>query len=304
MADDIAGSSPAVSGSTGTDSVQSTGTTVQSDTQTQTQGGVNQTQSGEPPRERWESILSNARTKASQEARQAAEAEFKQRFQPYETFESDPWRAVQDWLNRAEKHTFYGPQVQQYFQSRQQQAQPAAEPAPDVPIVDENGHFTGKTYSAERLKEWQRWNDQQTQAKWEQRLSPIEQREQARAQREQQQEMNERSQRWAQGTLQELRAQPYFKEHEADIAQAMSEHKEWGANIHQAYNFVLATKVLPNLSAKEAQSVINSLQDAGAATTVAPGVTTPGKPKFKNFGQAAEYYSAHPEEAAAMAGRR
>lgn len=304
MADDIAASSAAADSiSSGAESVQSGSTTAATESQTQSQGGA-QPQSGEPPRERWDSILSNARTKAAQEARQAAESEFNQRFQPYKDFETDPWTAVQQWLEKAERHSVFGPMVKQHYQSRQQQAHPQAEPQPDVPIVDGNGQVTGKTYSAERLNEWQQWHHQQNQAALDARLSPLEARAKADAEREQVRQLNERSAQWAAQTMTELRKQPYFKENEQKIGQALLDHKEFGSNIHQAYNYILATEILPNLSAREAQSVINSLQDAGNATTVAPGTTTAGKPKFKSYGEAAEYYSKHPDEAAAMAGRR
>ena len=59
-----------------------------------------------------------------------------------------------------------------------------------------------------------------------------------------------------------------------------------------------------SLSKAETQSVLNSLQQQGGATTVAPSGTAVGAPKFKSFRAAAEYYDAHPEEAKAMASKR
>lgn len=298
MSDDIAGSSPASSASSAAVATPASATvTPASGTPNPISGTTenpNNGTSNEPPRERWDSILSNARDKARREA-----------LQPYETFERDPWTAVQNWLSNAEQHSLYGEKVKAYYQSRQQQAQPAQEPAPDVPIVDPNGVVTGYAFSAERQKAWQRWNDQQTQAKYDARLSPIENHLKQQQQERQFQQVQQQAHHEASQTLTALRAQPYFKDHETEIGAALQEHPEWGANVHQAYNHVLVTKILPTLSSAEQASVITSLQQQGAATTVAPSGTTGNRPNFKgDFGKAMAWFSDHPEEAKVMAGRR
>jgi hypothetical protein len=263
-------------------------------------GSQPNTQSNEPPRERWDSILQNAREKARQEAN----TQWEQRFQPYQDFERDPWSAIETWLGNAEKHSLYRDKVKEWVGKRGQPAPVPQEPAPDVPIVDGNGNITGKTYSAERLKEWQRWNEAQFQAKFEERFSPLEQRERERQEQAREQQLWDRATSNAKETLTELRQLPYFKEHEAAVKQALMDNPKWGSNVHQAFNHVMMTQILPTLSQAEQRSAIQQLQNAGAASTVAPNSTTVGTPKFKSFGTAAQYYAEHPEEAAAMAGRR
>lgn len=262
--------------------------------------------SGEPPKERWPDILENARKKSAAET----EARLRQKYAQYDSFERDPWSAVQGWLANAQEHSLYGPLVRQYLQEQFGGARGAQspdfgpEPEPDVPIVDANGRVTGQTYSAQRLKEWQQWNQRKWQAEQDARFQSIEDREQARQARESQAQQAQESWAWANKTLTDLRKLPHFTEHEAAIRAYLEEHEELGDNIHAAYNHVLVTQVLPNLGQAEQQKVITSLQQKASGATVSPTGTAPGRPQFKTFREAAEYYAAHPEEASAMATRQ
>lgn len=258
--------------------------------------------SGEPPRERWDSILRNAREKTRAEVA----AEYEGRYGKYDAFERDPWSAVQSWLGEASQHSLYGPMVQQWVQQQASQRRgnaPSEEPKADVPIVDGNGQVTGYTFSDKQLRQWHQWNESNLQAKWDERLAPLERHRAQSEQQQQHQEMVQQATQHATTTLQELRQQPYFKAHEPAIRQALLDHEEWGDNVHAAYNHVLVTQILPNLSQAEQKQVIDSLQAKGSATTVAPGGTASGRPQFKSFRAAAEYYAAHPEEAERMAHR-
>ncbi len=304
---DIAASAPAsADSSSGSSSAQSTGTTVPSGEATpgqSTQVGneqpqVGTPQSGEPPRERWNDILDNTRKKTRAEV----EAEYQSRYGKY-----DPLTAVMDWLEKAEQHRLYGPLIKQHYQTRTQTAKPAEippEPQPDVPIVDENGHITGKTYSADRLREWNRWNGVQQKAELDARFGPIEERERQRQQAAEEQQLRSQAEDNAKQILTELRQQPHYKENEPAIADILQAHPEWGANVHRAYMHFMHTVVLPKLSVAEAQSTIDSITKQGEATTVAPGTTAVGQPRFKSFASAAKYFAEHPDEAATMAGRR
>ena len=300
--DTPAGSAPASSSGAENSAAPATTAPAPSASTTGVPSGQSAT-SGEPPRERWNDILGNARTKARAEA----EAEFKQRYSKYDSFEQDPWAAVQSWLSEAGKHSIYGPMVKQWagqhLKSYEEPNHVAAEPKPNVPIVDANGNVTGYTYDDKTLREWQRWNEQQLNARWEERLSPLEQREAQRQQREEIQEVRHTATVNAHSTLTTLRQQPYFKEHEPAIRQALLEHEEWGDNVHAAYNHVLVTQILPTLSRAEQQQVVDQLTGKGAGSTVPAGGTAHGVPKFKSFKDAAKYYEAHPAEAAVMANR-
>ena len=255
--------------------------------------------STEPPKERWEDILTNARKKTRSEV----EAEFRQRYAPYDQFEQDPWSAVHGWLSQASQHSLYGPMVQQWAQQMLQANQPEQEPQADVPIVDANGNVTGYTFSDRQLKSWNSWSQTRQQRELESRLTPLEQRLAAIQEREQAAMAYQQANQQAGATLSELRKNPLFKEHEADVRQAFEDHEEWGDNVHAAWNHVLVTKILPNLGQAEQKAVLDSLSNKSTATTVAPNGTAPGRPSFKSFREAAEYFAVHPEEAKAMANR-
>ena len=124
-------------------------------------GSPSSTPVGEPPKERWDDILRHAREKTRREVEQ----EYRTKYGKYDQFEQDPWRAVQTWLDQAAEHSLYGPHIQQWAQRFGQPAHPSAEPQPDIPVMDGNGQILSYTYSATKLKEWHKWNqDQQAQA--------------------------------------------------------------------------------------------------------------------------------------------
>lgn len=257
--------------------------------------------SNEPPKERWNDILDNARKKTRAEV----EAEYRQKYAPYDTFERDPWGAVQNWLQQAQGHSLYGPLVKQWAQSQLAPPPRGEEPQADVPIVDAQGNDTGRrTFSDQQLRKWHQWNQAQQQSELDQRFKRLESDAEARAQRDAQIQAYQQATQQATQTLTELRAKPYFKEHEADIRQALEEHPEWGDNVYAAYVQVLTTKILPMLGQAEQQKVIDSLQSKASGATVSPAGAAPGKPQFRSFADAAKYYEAHPEEAKAMADRQ
>lgn len=251
--------------------------------------------SAEPPRERWEDILRNTREKTRREV----DAEYRQRYGRYDAFETDPWGAVQEWLSQASRHSLYGDKVKQWAQQYQQPAAEAIEPQPDVPIADAQGQITGYTYSAQRLKEWHKWSQTQQQQSMQERFDKLEE----RTARQDQFVNQAQSAAWANQTLGEFRKLPYFSEHEADIRDALAEHEDWGDNLHAAYNHVLVTKILPTLSQAEQAKALADLNHKASGATVNPGQAPPARPQFKTFKAAAEYYAAHPDEAAAAAQR-
>jgi hypothetical protein len=63
--------------------------------------------SGEPPRERWDDILNNTRTKTRSEV----EAEYKQKYGWADSFQTDPYAFVDSWMDQLASHSQYGPQI-------------------------------------------------------------------------------------------------------------------------------------------------------------------------------------------------
>lgn len=177
------------------------------------------------------------------------------------------------------------------------------EPAPDVPIVDQNGYQTGQTYSAAQLKKWQEWNWTQRETALNSRLEPLEQLNQRIQQGEQRAQIQQQADQMAGERIAELRQNPFYVEHEAAIKQAFMDHPEWGDNIDRAINFVFS-QVLPSLKQRGGDEMLATLQTKAAGAGVRPGgAVAAAPPKFKGFGTALEYYAAHPDEAKAMANR-
>jgi hypothetical protein len=259
--------------------------------------------SGEPPKERWADILANTRTKTRGEV----EAEYRQKYGWADAFQRDPYGFWERTTDHFAGHSQFGPQIlakaARMLQARrgQQPQTPAVaeEPQPDV-LTD-----TGvPVYSAPQLKKWQEWNGVQREAALSQRLQPLEQLHQQIQRQAHETQIQETAHRETGAVLKELRQQPHFKEHEAAIKQALAEHDDWGDNVYRAYVHVLQTVVFPTLSQTEQAKVLADLKTKAASGTVTPSGQTPSQtPKFKDFGEAARYYDAHPEEAAIMAKR-
>lgn len=301
-----AGSSPASTGAMETPSASATQTSA-----TATAAPISPTAphdpngSGEPPKERWADILSNTRTKTRGEV----EAEFRQKYGWADAFQTNPLEFMRTWNGQMLAHPEYGPQwraevARTLRGMRQQTPEVSEEPAPDVPVVDAQGNTVSHAYSAPQMKKWQDWQWAQREASLNEKFAPLESMRTQIEQAQQVAQIQQQAAHHAQSTLETLRANPYFVEHEGKIKQALAENEAFGDNVYQAFVHVLSTQVLPGLSQTEQAKVVASLQQKAAASTVsASGQTATSKPKFKDFAEASRYYAEHPAEAAAMANR-
>lgn len=313
MSDDIAASSAVASGDTSSESSTAPAIEASQSGEVRSETLVTGTSNaGEPPRERWPDILENARKKAREEAdaawqphawaREVDPNQFRQMQTWYQNAISDTPGFYERMTEELQRHPEYGSRVRsiaaRVLQQSRQQGLEDTEPEPDVPIVNANGEITGRTYSAEQLKKVRAYERQQYKQELDQELRPLkamrEEQEQQRAMSKLQQESAE----WAKGTLAELRADPTFKEREADVKKAMLANPKW--DIYRAYTHVLRTQVEPSIEAK----TVATLQQKAAAGTVGTRSPSAGtRPALKNFAEAMRYYDAHPDEAAAMAER-
>lgn len=303
-----AGSSPAPSTATSGTSTGSSTPASATATPQQTGGAATTTERGPIPYDRHESILHGAY--GERDAAKKALQENQQKYGWADQFQTDPASFVETWMDQLAENPQLSPRIlakAARMLNARRGSQPAAvqKPQPDVPIVDGNGQITGYAYSAQALEKLDAFNWQQREAKLNERLAPFEEQKRLADQREFVGKIQQQADTTARTTLTELRQNPHFKEHESKIKAALAAHEEWGDNIHAAFNHVLMTDILPNLSANEQRKVVESLQQKAGASTVNPGSTgSSAKPKFASFGEATKYYSEHPEEARAMANRR
>jgi hypothetical protein len=256
--------------------------------------------------------LENARRKAREEAdaawqpytwaRQVDPQQFQQMSQWYQSAVSDTptfWERLTEELQRDPQH---GSRVRstaaRILQQSRQQIQDDTEPEPDIPIQNELGQVTGRTYSADQLKKLRQWEQRQFKQELDQQLQPLQAMQKEREQERAMAQLESESVEWAKTTLQELRTDPTFQEREADVKKAMIEHPKW--DIYRAYNHVLRTSVVPG----EAAKTVASLQQKAAAGTVGTRASAATqRPKFATFAEAMKYYDAHPDEAQTMADR-
>lgn len=299
-----AGSSPASSTATSATGSAAPATSAPTQSVAPDSGG---SQQGPLPYERHKAILDGAYAERDT-AKRAAE-EYKQRYGWAEQFETNPYQFVEGWYDKLLDHPEYGPQLiarsARALASRRGAHQASAErPKADVPIMDAHGNVTGYTYSDKQQDALDEWKWQQREAKLAERFQPLETMRKAIEEQAQVAHIHQQSEAYAKTTLNELRQRPYFKEHESKVKAALMAHPEWGDNVHAAFNHVLVTEILPNLSTSEQAKVVANLQNKANASTVAPNGSAPtGKPKFKNFAEASKYYQEHPQEAEAMANR-
>ena len=175
--------------------------------------------------------------------------------------------------------------------SRRQTA-PVEEPEPEPDIVVDNY----KWYSAQQLAKRDAWLQRKIEAGLEAKLQPLTTLKQQWEQREQEQVQTAKAQDFAKATYQQAQQWPYFKEHQAAIAEAFKAmppmpDEQVGTAIRDAYIQVLTQKVLPSLSSTAQQQVLTDLKRKAVASTVnptAPAPTPTARPKtfeeaFKQF---------------------
>jgi hypothetical protein len=260
-------------------------------------------QQGEPPRERWDAILANARTKATEETAAkygwAKEMEWAQRLQPeqrghlgelaqlIQETQGNPIALLQRLSTEIAQHPEYGPQLRslaarQLGQGRGQQAQ-----GPDLtptPIQLEDGRVM-QMYSAEQIAALQKQWLGEVEQKLAPKLQTLEQIQAERAAAQQKEQANA----YATDQLSRMRALPHFKEHEKDIAERLSKmptrfNEDASSNIRDAYIAVIVEKVLPTLSSSAQSQLLDKLQTkAAASTSVNPGAASSAAKSYDSF---------------------
>lgn len=254
---------------------------------------------GEPPREKWETILNNAREKAKQEATK----EFQQQYgwaqgvdraaveeaaRMGQLYQQDRPGFIRQMLAEALTDADLAPLVRSEAarvlanrtRGTQPEAQPAPDLSPDIPVLDAEGRVVTQTYSAERVQQIVQQAISDAIGK---ELAPLKQDYQTRQQREQaiqqQQALQQQSESIYADALETL---PGFKEHEASIAEAFNAipaSVPADRALRMAWKQVVGDK-LANADQVKAQT-ITDLKTKAAASTVNPataGIATTKRP--------------------------
>ena len=310
---DIAGGTTASTASPSV-STETSGTTQAPATQA-TAAPITDSTTGEPPKERWADILANTR----QKEREAALNEWRQQYGWAESVDRNQLEQMAEWYGRYNgdagefmesilqeslQHPVHGASVRSRLgrmlsSLRAQQTQPLPEIEPDIPVMDSNGNVVNHAYSAKAMKEIVQREIQSALGK---EVAPLKEDYETRKAKEEREERRDQAYQQADADVEYVKSMPGFTEHKADILATFKANPRM--TIRQAYDEVLKSKIFPGYGQKAEAKVLSDLQQKANAQTVNPGTPSgSAKPKFKDFGEAARYYAAHPEEAAAMANR-
>ena len=241
---------------------------------------------GPIPFEAHEKALTNARSKAVEEAKPTIEAEVKQRYawadvieEPdreeltalYRGLKTDLIGTLTTLIDNASQHpehakTLRSQAARLLSAARRVQGESPSdddEPQPDIPLEDGRA-----VYSGDQLAKRDAWRERRLMAQFDQKLQPFQQ---DRAQAQQREQMHALHTQAA-DTLKRYDAKPHFTEHKADILALMEAHPEM--TLGDAYAEVLATKVLPTASQRERTAVLADIHHKAGAGTLNPSSTT------------------------------
>lgn len=259
-------------------------------------------QQGQPPRERWDSILENARRKAREEvesqyqeiqwARQIDRGELEAARAWMDLGNRNPMLALDQLLNGIIQSSPQArAQVERYVQNLFAQGQgqrhvdddPA--PEPDIPTDQSNGQPV--VYSAQQMQKLLAWQQRQLtkqfQQEMQQQVGPI----QAERAAQQQQRMVETYSKQAVGAVRDL---PGFNENKVEITRIyaqmpLRDGRTEGEKLRDAYLQVVGKK----LQFQGRQQAVQDITRKAGATTV--------NPASGNAGQQFDYKNASWEDA-------
>ena len=194
--------------------------------------------------------------------------------------DSNPAQFLEAFLQEASNNPSLAPQVRsiaaRVLGQRSASPDDDPEPQPDYYVDGQDGNRT-PFMSAPTLAKWRSWHERKLKAEMDARLGPIEQREQARTQAQAVDTLRSQVFAATKAELDDLRTQPHFSEHEAEIKSYLAS-QNYQPSLHQAYVHVLTTKVLPGISQRERDAAIAEMQKQAHAGSVNPKGGAPSTP--------------------------
>lgn len=263
-------------------------------------------QQSEPPKERWDAILANAREKALADykqkygwAEQVDQQTYANAVKFYEQFTTgDPVALLEQLAAQVQAHPEHGARLRslaakQLAAARQQVQHPVddAMPQPDVAIHDRDGNITGQTYSEAGIAKLVAHVQRQTLDQVRQEFAPMKQTtEQIVAER-----ARLASESFATSAMEGFNKLPEFATHAAEIGQRLKalnlqtdDPQVLTLAVKALYSDVTAAKRAEHdkkTSAKAQSQLLDNLQQKAAASTgINPGSAAPSTPKqYRSF---------------------
>ena len=247
---------------------------------------------GEPPRERWDTILANARTKA----REDALAENRDHLAVVAELKRDFPGTLARLLEEAAANPQYSETITAkaaaLLNSRKQEAKANTEPEPDLQTAD-----GALVYSADQLRKWHQWNQKQTTAQLAEQFKPLQQLQERFVQHEHARQVTEEAISIAEERGATWQSMPFFADHKEailtrqqeiyDEAEAASKRGEgrfdpvntpWMA-LQQAYGEVVTARAIPKLQSQQTDSLVATAARKRAASSSDPAAAAPAQPR-------------------------
>lgn len=251
---------------------------------------------GEPPRERWDSILDNARRKA----REDALAEHRDALEIVDRLRNDFTGTLAQLLEEGSTDPRFSEQVTSraaaILSARRKAGQELVEPQPDVQWTAEDGSpVTG--YSAEQLRKWHQWNAKQQESRILQQFQPLQQMQQQFQHAQERARMEQQATAIATERGAQWKDAPLFADHKDAILKRQAEiYAEWQQQatqgerrsdpvndpwsaLQRAYFEVIQTQALPKLQTQTAEQLqaVAARKRAGSASD--PAASLPAQPR-------------------------
>ena len=242
---------------------------------------------GPIPFERHESILKNARAKTEAEVSQRFQQQYAPHVELGQKFQADPVGTAVQVIRELGSHPEFGPlitsELARMLGARRGQTAPETDQEPQADLQTADGTLV---YSAEQLAKREAWARKQLMSEVDQRLQPLQTREQqAQAQERYTAATKDASDRMSK-VLAPFQQLPEFQEHKPAIAAKvktlLEEGVEPGAAVGLAFTQVLRETVLPSRTAQSQQQLVSQAVAKSIGSTSGPGAAPAapaGRPK-------------------------
>lgn len=246
---------------------------------------------GEPPRERWDTILDNARRKA----REDALAEHRDALEIVNRLKSDFTGTLTQLLEEGASDARFADQLTSraaaILSARRKAAAEESEPQPDAVMRYDDG-TTEPSYSPAQLRKWNEWRERQMEAKLMQKFQPLQQLQQRFEQHQQTRQEVERAAQTVERRMTPWQSAPFFKENKDAIKARQQEiYAEMEGQpgfdpqeapfmaLQQAYNEVVQTQVLPKLQTQQTERLVAAAAHKRAGSVADPAASLPATPR-------------------------
>lgn len=251
---------------------------------------------GEPPRERWDAILANARKKASEDAL----AEHRDALEIVQRLKSDFSGTLAQLLEEGAADPRFAESLTSraaaILSARNKAAKADTEPEPDAVTRYEDG-TTEPSYTPTQLRKWSEWRERQIEKKLDEKYRPLQELQQHVVQVREVQQAAKEAASIAEERGSSWKQMPFFSDHKDAILQrqetiyaelqqqvARGERRNDPVNLpwealQQAYRDVVSTTALPKLQAQQTDALVAAAARKRAGSASDPAASAPAQPR-------------------------